>query len=238
MKLDILAFGAHPDDVEISAGATLLKYASEGKSIGIIDLTEGELGTRGTVEKRYKEAQAASDILQLKIRKNLQLGDGVFDVSQENKLKVIELIRLYRPQLVFANSIKDRHPDHGKAAQLVADACYLSGLDKIKTSYEGRNQEKFRPDLILHYIQDYYLTPDVILDVSDFGAQKLDVIKCYKSQFYDPDSKELDTPISGEEFYTYLEGRMMSIGRELGVKYGEAYNISRTLGVKDLFALK
>ena len=238
MKLDILAFGAHPDDVEISAGATLLKYAKEGKSIGIIDLTEGELGTRGSVEQRYKEAQSASEILQLKIRKNLQLGDGVFDVSQENKLKVIELIRLYRPQIVLANSLKDRHPDHGRAAQLVADACYLSGLDKIKTSHEGVNQEKFRPDLLLHYIQDYNLNPDVILDVSTTGAQKIDVIKCYKSQFYDPDSSEPETPISGEEFFSYLEGRMMSYGRELGVKYGEAYNISRTLGVKDLFALK
>ena len=238
MKLDILAFGAHPDDVEISAGATLLKYAKEGKSIGIIDLTKGELGTRGSVEQRYKEAQAASEILQLKIRKNLQLGDGVFDVSQENKLKVIELIRLYRPQLVLANSLKDRHPDHGRAAQLVADACYLSGLDKIKTSHEGVNQEKFRPDLLLHYIQDYNLNPDVILDVSETGTQKLEVIKCYKSQFYDPDSSEPETPISGEEFFSYLEGRMMSYGRELGVTYGEAFNISRTLGVKDLFALK
>jgi len=238
MKLDILAFGAHPDDVEISAGATLLKYAKEGKSIGIIDLTEGELGTRGNVEKRYQEAQEASEILQLKIRKNLQLGDGVFDVSHENKMKVIELIRLYQPQLVLANSLMDRHPDHGRAAQLVSDACYLSGLDKIKTSYEGINQEKFRPELLLHYIQDYNLTPDLILDVSETGVQKIDLIKCYKSQFYDPDSTELDTPISGEEFFSYLEGRMMSYGRELGVKYGEAYNISRTLGVKDLFALK
>ena len=238
MKLDILAFGAHPDDVEISAGATLLKYAKEGKSIGVIDLTEGELGTRGSVEQRYKEAQAASEILQLKIRKNLQLGDGVFDLSHANKLKVIELIRLYQPQLVLANSLKDRHPDHGRAAQLVADACYLSGLDKIKTSHEGVNQEKFRPELLLHYIQDYNLNPDVILDVSTTGAQKIDVIKCYKSQFFDPDSSEPETPISGEEFFSYLEGRMMSYGRELGVTYGEAFNISRTLGVKDLFGLK
>lgn len=238
MKLDILAFGAHPDDVELSAGATLLKYTDEGKSIGIIDLTEGELGTRGNSVKRYEEAKAASDMLKLKIRKNLNMGDGFFEFSKENKIKIIELIRHYKPELVLANSLSDRHPDHGRAAKLVSEACYLSGLKKINTTYEGSAQEAFRPRLLLHYIQDYYLTPDVILDVSSHGDQKVDLIKCYKSQFYDVHSKEPMTPISGEEFFSYVKGRMLSYGRELGVKYGEAFNVSRTMGTKDLFALK
>ena len=238
MKLDILAFGAHPDDVELSAGATLLKYSEEGKSIGIIDLTKGELGTRGNAEIRYEEAQKAGELLKLKIRKNLNLGDGFFEDTIENKIKIIELIRHYKPELVLANSISDRHPDHGRAAKLVSEACYLSGLKKINTQYESDSQESFRPSMLLHYIQDYYLTPDVILDVSLHGDQKIDLIKCYKSQFYDVHSKEPVTPISGEEFFSYVQGRMLSYGRELGVKYGEGFNISRTLGTKDLFALK
>ena len=238
MKLDILAFGAHPDDVELSAGATLLKYAEEGKAIGIIDLTEGELGTRGNSVTRYEEASAASEMLRLKIRKNLNLGDGFFEISNENKIKIIEMIRYYKPEMVLANSLSDRHPDHGRAAKLVSEACYLSGLKKIKTNYESASQESFRPRLLLHYIQDYYLTPDVILDVSSHGDQKIKLIKCYKSQFYDVQSKEPKTPISGEEFFSYVEGRMLSYGRELGVKYGEAFNVSRTMGTKDLFTLK
>ena len=238
MKLDILAFGAHPDDVEISTGATLLKYAKEGKSIGIIDLTEGELGTRGSAEKRYEEAKKAARFLGLKIRENLKMGDGFIALSQENKLKIIECIRKYQPELILANSIHDRHPDHEKGAKLVAEASYLSGLRKIETKMDGILQEAFRPKILLHYVQDYYLTPDVILDVSETGKEKIELIKCYDSQFFDPSSKEPKTPISGEEFFDYLEGRMLSLGRELGVKYGEAYTIDRTLGVKDLFSLK
>ena len=148
------------------------------------------------------------------------------------------MIRLFKPEIVLANSITDRHPDHGRAAQLVSDACFLSGLEKIKTEYEGNPQEKHKPRMVLHYIQDYFLTPDVILDVSSHGYKKVALIKCYTSQFYDPNSKETNTPISGEEFFNYIEGRMLSLGRELGVTYGEAFNINRTLGTKDLFTLK
>ena len=238
MKLDILAFGAHPDDVEISCGATLLKYAKEGKSIGIIDLTEGELGTRGSSEKRYEEANKAAEILGLKIRQNLNMGDGFITQSEENKLKIIECIRKYQPELILANSVHDRHPDHAKGAKLVAEASFLSGLRKIETKSDGLPQQPYRPKMLLHYVQDYYLTPDVILDVSETGKEKIELIKCYDSQFYNPSSKEPKTPISGEEFFDYLEGRMLSLGRELGVKYGEAYTIDRTLGVKDLFSLK
>jgi bacillithiol biosynthesis deacetylase BshB1 len=238
MKLDILAFGAHPDDVEISSGATLLKYAKEGKSIGIIDLTEGELGTRGSTEKRYEEAKKASDFLGLKIRENLNMGDGFIAHSEENKLKIIECIRKYQPELILANSVHDRHPDHAKGAKIVAEASYLSGLRKIETEVGGIPQEAHRPRMLLHYVQDYYLTPDIILDVSDTGKEKLELVKCFGSQFYNPNSKEPKTPISGEGFFDYLEGRMLNLGRELGVRYGEAYTIDRTLGVKDLFSLK
>ena len=238
MKLDILAFGAHPDDVEISCGATLLKYTKEGKSIGIIDLTKGELGTRGSTEKRYEEANKAAVFLNLKIRENLNMGDGFISHSKENKLKIIECIRKYQPELILANSVHDRHPDHAKGAKLVAEATFLSGLRKIETKMDGIPQEAYRPKMLLHYVQDYYLTPDVILDVSETGKEKIELIKCYSSQFYNPSSKEPQTPISGEEFFDYLEGRMLSLGRELGVKYGEAYTIDRTLGVKDLFFLK
>ena len=238
MKLDILAFGAHPDDVEISCGATLLKYTKEGKSIGIIDLTKGELGTRGSTEKRYEEANKAAVFLNLKIRENLNMGDGFIAHSKENKLKIIECIRKYQPELILANSVHDRHPDHAKGANLVAEASFLSGLRKIETESDGLPQEAYRPKMLLHYVQDYYLTPDVILDVSETGKEKIELIKCYGSQFYNPSSKEPKTPISGEEFFDYLEGRMLSLGRELGVKYGEAYTIDRTLGVKDLFFLK
>jgi bacillithiol biosynthesis deacetylase BshB1 len=238
MKLDILAFGAHPDDVEISSGATLLKYAKEGKSIGIIDLTEGELGTRGSTEKRYEEAKKASDFLGLKIRENLNMGDGFIAHSEENKLKIIECIRKYQPELILANSVHDRHPDHAKGAKIVAEASYLSGLRKIETEVDGITQEAHRPRMLLHYVQDYYLTPDIILDVSDTGKEKLELVKCFGSQFYNPNSEEPKTPISGEGFFDYLEGRMLNLGRELGVRYGEAYTIDRTLGVKDLFSLK
>ena len=238
MKLDILAFGAHPDDVEISCGATLLKYTKEGKSIGIIDLTKGELGTRGSIEKRYEEANKAAVFLGLKIRENLNMGDGFISHSKENKLKIIECIRKYQPELILANSVHDRHPDHAKGAKLVAEASFLSGLRKIETESDGLPQEAYRPKMLLHYVQDYYLTPDVILDVSETGKEKIELIKCYSSQFYNPSSKEPQTPISGEEFFDYLEGRMLSLGRELGVKYGEAYTIDRTLGVEDLFFLK
>ena len=238
MKLDILAFGAHPDDVEISSGATLLKYAKEGKSIGIIDLTEGELGTRGSTEKRYEEAKKASEFLGLKIRENLNMGDGFIEHSDENKLRIIECIRKYKPELILANSVHDRHPDHAKGAKIVAEASYLSGLRKIETEVDGIPQEAHRPRMLLHYVQDYYLTPDIILDVSETGKEKLELVKCFGSQFYNPNSKEPKTPISGEGFFDYLEGRMLNLGRELGVRYGEAYTIDRTLGVKDLFALK
>ncbi|MBM3185124.1 MAG: bacillithiol biosynthesis deacetylase BshB1 [Bacteroidetes bacterium] len=238
MKLDILAFAAHPDDVEISAAGTLLKYISEGKSAGIIDLTEGELGTRGTVQTRYEEAEAAAKLLGISARENLRIKDGFFEHTEENKRLIIKQIRRFQPEIVLANSILDRHPDHGRAAKLVADACHLAGLRKIETEWEEKPQEAFRPRLVLHYIQDYYIQPNFVVDVSEFMDKKIEVIKAYKTQFYNPNSTEPSTPISGEEFFDFLKGRMMSIGRPAGMKYAEGFTIDRIVGVKDLFDLK
>jgi bacillithiol biosynthesis deacetylase BshB1 len=238
MKLNILAFAAHPDDVEISAAGTLLKYISEGKSVGIIDLTEGELGTRGTDQTRYEEAELAGKLLSLSARENLRMKDGCFGHTDENKRLIIQQIRRFQPEIVLANSILDRHPDHGRAAKLVADACYLSGLRKIETEWEGRPQEAFRPRLVLHYIQDYFIQPNFVVDVSEFMDKKIEVIKAYKTQFYNPESTEPNTPISGEEFFDFLKGRMMTLGRPAGMKYAEGFTVDRIVGVKDLFELR
>ncbi|MFM6934223.1 MAG: bacillithiol biosynthesis deacetylase BshB1 [Flavobacteriales bacterium] len=237
MKLDILAFAAHPDDVELSASGTLLHYAAQGKKIGIIDLTEGELGTRGSVADRYAESAAAGKLMGLSIRKNLNLGDGFFEVNEENKRKIIEQIRIHQPEIVLANSLSDRHPDHGRGGKLVADACFLSGLRKIETIVDGVSLAPHRPRLVLHYIQDHYSHPDIVIDVTNYIDQKVEVIQAFRSQFFDPQSTEPTTPISGEEFFHFLKGRMMQYGRPIGVDYAEGFNVTRILGTKDLFQL-
>jgi bacillithiol biosynthesis deacetylase BshB1 len=237
MKLDILAFAAHPDDVELSASGTLMRYVAEGKKVGIIDLTEGELGTRGTVETRYEEAADASKIMGLSARENLRMPDGFFEDNAENKRLIIEQIRKYQPEIVLANSISDRHPDHGRAGKLVEDACFLAGLRKIETSLEGQEQLPHRPRLVAHYIQDFYLEPSFVIDVTPFVDRKIEVIKSFKTQFYDPNSPEPSTPISGEEFFDFIKGRMLNMGRPAGMRYAEGFTISRVFGVKDLFNL-
>ena len=237
MKLDILAFAAHPDDVELSASGTLLHYAAQGKKIGIIDLTEGELGTRGSVADRYAESAAAGKLMGLSIRKNLNLGDGFFEVNEENKRKIIEQIRIHQPEIVLANSLSDRHPDHGRGGKLVSDACFLSGLRKIETIVDGVSLAPHRPRLVLHYIQDHYSHPDIVIDVTNYIDQKVEVIQAFRSQFFDPQSTEPTTPISGEEFFHFLKGRMMQYGRPIGVDYAEGFNVTRILGTKDLFQL-
>lgn len=235
MKLDILAFAAHPDDVELSAAGTLLRYIAEGKKVGIIDLTEGELGTRGTVETRYEEAADASKIMGLTARGNLRMPDGLFEDNANNKRLIIEQIRKYQPEIVLANSISDRHPDHGRAGKLVEDACFLAGLRKIETSLEGVEQLPHRPRLVAHYIQDFYLEPSFVIDVTNYVDRKIEVIKAFKTQFFDPNSPEPSTPISGEEFFDFIKGRMLNMGRPAGMKYAEGFIISRVFGVKDLF---
>ena len=237
MKLDILAIAAHPDDVELSASGTIMRYVSEGKKVGIIDLTEGELGTRGTVETRYAEAADASKIMGLSARENLRMPDGFFEDNAENKRLIIEQIRKYQPEIVLANSVTDRHPDHGRAGKLIEDACFLAGLRKIETDLDGIEQLPHRPRLVAHYIQDFYLEPDFVIDVTPFVERKIEVIKAFKTQFYDPNSPEPNTPISGEEFFDFIKGRMLNMGRPAGMKYAEGFTVSRVFGVKDLFGL-
>lgn len=238
MNVDILAFGAHPDDVELSASGTILKSISQGKSVAIVDLTQGELGSRGTIETRYEEAAKASDILGIKARHNLKMEDGFFQHNEENILKIIEQIRRFRPKIVLANAITDRHTDHGKGSKIVSEACFLAGLRRIETSWEGQTQDAFRPEAVYHYIQDRFIKPDFVVDVSEFVPQKIASIKAYKTQFYDPSSNEPQTPISGEDFIDFILGRMKEMGRPIGAKYAEGFTVERFIGVEDLFALK
>ena len=237
MNIDILAFGAHPDDVEISCGSTLLRYANEGKQIAIVDLTQGELGTRGSGALRMEECKAASQILGLVDRVNLGMADGFFEENEDHLHQIIREIRHFRPKLIFANSIRDRHPDHGRAAALVARAAFLSGLPKIKTERNGISQEAYRSPMLLHYIQDMYIEPDVVLDVSAYAEEKIKLVQCFSSQFFDPNSTEPETPISNAHFFEFMKGRMLQFGRPIGAKYAEGFTVNRTLGVSDLFHL-
>lgn len=238
MKLDVLAFAAHPDDVEISCGGTLLKMISEGYKVGIIDLTQGELGTRGTAETRKVEAAEAMNILGVVVRENLKMPDGFFDASQENKIKIIEAIRKYQPKIVLANSVTDRHPDHGKGSSLVSECCFLAGLPKIQTTRDNEEQLAWRPEKIYHYIQDYYIEPDIIVDVTPFIAQKIESIKAYKTQFFDPNSKEPETPISGENFFAFIEARARQFGRLIKADFGEGFTVEVPIKANDLVSLE
>lgn len=234
MKVDILAIGAHPDDVELSAAGTIMRQISLGQSVAIVDLTEGELGSRGTIETRYEEAADASKIMGVKQRVNLNLGDGFFDFSKENKLRIIEQIRYFKPEIVLVNAYEDRHPDHGRGAQLAKEACFLSGLLKIETTFQGQKQEKWRPKAVYGYIQDHYIKPDFVVDITPYLERKLDAILAYKTQFYNPDSSEPQTPISSKEFIDFLKGRWSEYGRQIGVAYGEGFTTDRVVGVNDL----
>lgn len=235
MKLDILAFAAHPDDIELSCSGTLMKHISEGKKVGIVDLTQGEVGSRGTIETRYAEAEEASKIMGIDIRVNLKMADGFFEINEINKLLIVEQIRKFQPTIVLANALEDRHPDHGRASTLVSDACFLAGLRKVETVMNGLKQDAYRPKAVYHYIQDYYIKPDFVVDVTEFVDRKLESIKAYKTQFYDPNSKEPQTPISGEDFLEFIKGRMAQFGRPISVKYGEGFNVEREMGVNSLF---
>jgi len=237
MKVDILAFAAHPDDIEISSSGTVLKHIQQGKTVAIVDLTGGELGSRGTIDTRREEAKASSEILGLSDRVNLGMADGFFEHNEANLRLVIEQIRHFRPEIVLANAVSDRHPDHGKGSKLVSEACFLAGLMKIETSYNGEVQKAHRPKAVYHYIQDRHIEPDFVVDVSDFVEQKIAAIKAYKTQFFDPNSKEPKTPISGEEFFDSIYGRMSNFGRQIGVEYAEGFTVERYIGVNDMFDL-
>jgi bacillithiol biosynthesis deacetylase BshB1 len=236
-KVDILAFAAHPDDVELAASGTIMKHIAQGKTVAIVDLTQGEMGSRGTIHTRYEEAAAASEILGVKHRVNLKMEDGFFEINEENKRKIIEQIRRFQPEIVLANATSDRHPDHGRGSKLVSEACFLSGLVKIETQWDGQGQVAHRPKAVYHYIQDYYIKPDFVVDVTDFFDRKMQSIQAYKTQFFNPDSKEPETPISGQGFLDAVKSRMIEYGRPIGAKYAEGFTVERFIGVKDMFDL-
>lgn len=237
MKVDILAIGVHPDDVELSCSGTLLKHMAMGKKVAVLDLTLGELGTRGNAELRTKEAMASAKILGLSFRKQLNLKDGFFENNEQSKRAIMEVIRFCKPEIVLCNAISDRHPDHGRAAQLEADACFYSGLMKIETQYEGQKQEAWRPKAVYHYIQDNYLKPDFVVDITDHYNKKKESILAFSSQFYDPNSKEPETPISTQHFMEAVDAKMILFGRSIGVRCAEGFTSSRYVGVRDLFDL-
>lgn len=222
MKLDVLAFGAHPDDVELSCSGTLLKLKEEGSKVGVVDLTMGELGTRGTVDTRKKESDASSKILNIDVRENLDLGDGWFENNQENKLKVIQAIRKYQPTIIFANAIDDRHPDHPRAAKLLDEAFFLSGLKKIETQDNGITQDIWRPKHLFHYVQYRYVKPDFVVDVTPYYETKMKAILSFKSQFYEP-GKKSDTLISSKKFLDFIKGRSHEMGSSIQVEHGEGF---------------
>ena len=237
MKLDILAFAAHPDDVELAASGTLLAHIAMGKKAGIVDLTRGELGTRGSAELRDKEAAESSRILGLDVRENLKMRDGFFVKDEAHLLKVIEMLRKYRPEIVLANSEFDRHIDHGRGADLVHDACFLSGLRKIETMHNNKQQEAWRPKAVYHYIQDYYTKPDVIFDITPYYDTKMKSIAAFSSQFFSINSDEPETPISSENFWKFLDARARQFGRLINVTYGEGFTVKRPIGSADLTTL-
>jgi bacillithiol biosynthesis deacetylase BshB1 len=238
MKLDILAIASHPDDVELTCSGTLALHVQEGYKVGIVDLTRGEMGTRGTPEQRLKEANQSSDLLGLAIRENLGLADVWFQNGRHEQLAVVRAIRKYRPEIIITNAISDRHPDHGRAAQLVKEAVFLSGLSRIYTDDAGESQTAHRPGALYHFIQNDYLEPDFIVDISNFWELKLRSILAFKSQFHNPESGEPDTFISRPEFLDFIEARARVLGHRIGATFGEGFLGNRTIGVSNLFHLK
>ncbi|WP_028295449.1 bacillithiol biosynthesis deacetylase BshB1 [Olivibacter sitiensis] len=240
MKLDILVLTVHPDDAELGCSGTIMKHVAMGKKVGVVDLTQGELGTRGTVESRMAEASEASRIMGLSVRDNLKMCDGFFRNDEQHQLQVVREIRKYKPEIVISNALFDRHPDHGRSGDLINDACFLSGLRKIETALDGEAQEVHRPRLLLQSIQDYYIKPDIAIDITDFWERKLEAIKAYRSQFFHEDysSDEPQTYISNPDFFEYVKGRAMEYGKYIGAKYAEGFTCRRLLGVDDLFHLR
>jgi len=237
MKLDILAISAHPDDIELSCSGTLIAHKTQGYTTGILDLTEGEMSTRGTIETRQKESAEASQIMGLSLRENLGLSDAKFDLSFENQLRVIKVLRKFRPEIILANALYDRHPDHVRAAELIEEAVFKSGLVKIETEGEKGIQSPWRPKKVYHYIQSVSLKPDFICDISAHMEEKMAAIRVFKSQFFDPKSTEPDTYISNPDFLKLIEARSREWGHRIGVSFGEGFVQRQSLGVKNLFDL-
>lgn len=240
MKLDILAIGVHPDDVELGCSGALINEIKRGKKAGILDLTQGELGTRGTIATRYEEAAKAAMIIGATARENLKMRDGFFKNDEEHQLMLISAIRKYRPEVVMANALDDRHPDHGRAGHLISDACFLSGLVKINTFDEqGNEQEKWRPKYILHYIQDWYHEPDLLIDISDVFEQKMKSVEAYSTQFHvsGQETEGLQTYISTPDFLESIIARARMLGKRIGVKYAEGFTCEKKIGIRNLDAL-
>jgi N-acetylglucosamine malate deacetylase 1 len=236
-KVDILAMAAHPDDVELGCAGTLMKAVSEGKHVGICDLTRGELGTRGNAQLRLKEADKGRQIIGADFRVNMEMADGFFEISEENKLKLIQVIRACKPEVVLCNALSDRHPDHGRGAELQKLACFLSGLRKIETEFEGKIQEEWRPKVVLHYGQDVFHTPDILVDITAFWSKKMEAVNAFSSQFYNPESTEPMSSISSKQFLEVVEGRGKTFGRYMSVDYAEGFRTERPLGVSNVTEL-
>jgi len=238
MKLDILVLAVHPDDAELGCSGTIVKHIALGKKVGIIDFTRGELGTRGSAEMRDQEAADSAVIMGLHARENLRFRDGFFENNEAHQLEAVKMIRKYQPELVLTNALHDRHPDHGKAGDLANDACFLSGLSKVSTQIDGVEQEAWRPRLVLQYIQDRYIKPDVIIDITPYFETKIAAIKAFKTQFFNPELDEPDTYISSPEFFESVIGRAREFGKTVGATYGEGFTSRKLLGVDNLFNLR
>ena len=238
MKLDILVLAAHPDDAELSCSGTILKHLAAGKKVGIVDLTRGELGTRGSADLRDEEAAESSRIMGLTVRENLRMRDGFFANDEAHQLQIIQVLRKYQPEIVLCNALDDRHPDHAKGSELAVKACFLSGLSKITTDLDGQPQEAWRPRLVLQYIQDNYIKPDIIVDVTEFWDTKMESIYAFKSQFHNSEYDEpQQTYISTPEFLKVIEARARELGKAIGATYGEGFTSKKLLGVNNLFDL-
>lgn len=238
MKLDILAIGVHPDDIELGCSGTILKHISQGKKVGILDLTKGELGSRGSAELRIEEANKSAIILGVSIRENLGFADGFFTNDKAHQIEIIKILRKYQPDIVLANAPRDRHPDHGRASQLVSESCFYAGLVKIETQLDGEDQELWRPKAVYHYIQDRFLKPDFVVDVSEHVDKKMEAIMAFSSQFYNPDSNAPETPISSIKFLDFVKARMANFARDINTDYAEGYTVERVIGVEDITQLK
>ena len=240
MKLDILAIGVHPDDVELGCSGTIINEIKNGKKVGVLDLTQGELGSRGTVETRYEEAAKAAMIMGVAVRENLKMRDGFFKNDEEHQRKLIIAIRKYQPEIIITNSLIDRHPDHGRAGKLTADSCFLSGLRMVETkNEEGNVQEPWRPKYVFHYIQDRYHEPDLIIDITDVFEQRMQAVKAYTTQFYNPDNEDdgPQTYISTSAFLDSIVARARVIGKKIGVQYGEGFISEKNIGIKNFDSL-
>lgn len=236
-KLDILAFGVHPDDVELGCSGTILASVTEGKKVGIVDLTQGELGTRGSAEIRMVEAANAAKVLHVSVRENLMMADGFFQNDEKHQRQIIEVIRKYRPEIILCNALEDRHPDHGRSAQLVEDAAFLSGLRKVETIVDGKVQEAWRPKYVFHYLQDRFLQPDFVFDITDFFDKKLESILCYTTQFNSPGLDEPQTYISNPAFLDGIKARSMMLGKRIGVQHAEGYITKKMIGINSFDSL-